>query len=128
MSWRRGHHARWTWRLPLVCAAVTGSALALSACGGDSDALGNQACAHVAQSLSLFAQSQRPGQHNAAALAEGAGIALRDALRPAALAASSSGDWQALATTISESSRVPERNLVQALSAECASSPAGPRT
>jgi hypothetical protein len=36
-------------------------------------------------------------------------------LQPAALAAGDNGQWQALMTTISESSRVPERVLVSAL-------------
>ncbi len=41
-------------------------------------------------------------------------------LQPAALAAGDNGQWQALMTTISESSRVPEGVLVSALRLQCA--------
>jgi hypothetical protein len=102
-------------------AAITVSALLLSACGQSAGALGHEACIDVAKSLSLYADSFKT--HNPAASSRDQAKALdllRTALRPAALAGSSDGDWQALMTTLSESNRVPEGKLVTALSAQCA--------
>ena len=104
----------------VVGVAVSG--LFLSACGGQSaDSLGHQACVEVHHALSLYAQA---GQTSDAALAQSdrshSLTLLRNALRPAALAGSSDGDWQALMTTLSETNRVPESNLVTALTAQCA--------
>ena len=112
-----------------IPAAIVAAALALSSCGGGANALGDQACAHVERSLTLLQQSSRAVGTKAQTLETRASDELRSALRPASLAASEDGaDWQALAATISESSRVAESNLVHALSDECAASPAGPRS
>ena len=56
----------------------------------------------------------------AVALRRQALIQLSDALPLAAIAAGEDTEWQALDATLSETSRVPERNLVHALSAQCA--------
>jgi hypothetical protein len=106
---------------------VSLSALVLTGCGSSSDALGNQACVHVERFLTLFRESTDATGPTAASLDTDANIQLRDALQPASIAAGADGNWQALAATLSESSRVKDANLVNALSDECAASPAGPR-
>jgi hypothetical protein len=116
-------------RLLSARAIVTGALVIvlgafLSSCSGQSSgALEHQACVEVAKSLKLFnsaASSAAPDAARNKALAE-----LRVALSPAAIAAAESSDYQALAATLSESSRVPESDLVQALSAQCAAPLAG---
>jgi hypothetical protein len=116
--------------LLVTSAAILLASLGLSSCGGGgANALGNVACTHVERSLTLYQQSTQASGATAQALATKAGDELRSALRPASLAASQDGaDWQALAATISESSRVAESHLVHALTVECAASPAGPRS
>jgi hypothetical protein len=104
-----------------VCVVVLAGLLGAACSGSNADALGHQACVHVASSLKLYAKAGRTGdgalasKDRAAALAE-----LRQAVSPAALAGSEDGDWQALAATVSESARVPEADLITALSAQCA--------
>jgi hypothetical protein len=108
--------------LTLACATFF-----LAACGSNGDTLGNQACVHVERSLELYKQSTMTSGQVADSLAIAAVTELSDARRSASLAASGDTNWQALAATLSESSRVSEANLVRALTAECASSPVGPR-
>ncbi len=87
---------------------------------------GALACQHVAASLRLYraatatADPQLAARDREAALGE-----LRAALPLAAIAATSSGQWQALQTTLSESVRVPESQLISALSAQCPGSGSG---
>lgn len=110
-------------RRPLALAGLAlVSGLSLAACSGSSaDALGRQACTHVARSLALFAASERETDPARAARDRAAARdELRAAAQPASLAGASGGDWQALQTTLSESPRVPERYLVSALRAQCA--------
>ena len=93
----------------------------LSSCSSDSTTLARQACAEVEASLRLYAAAGYATTPSLAARDQA--IALRDlraALRPAALAASNDGQWQALEATLSETSRVPESELVIALRAQCA--------
>jgi len=106
---------------------LAGIAFGLSGCGSGSAALGNAACAHVQRSIELYAASRTTHGDAATRLATEANVQLRDAARPASLAASGDGEWEALAATLSESSRVAESNLITALRDECASSPAGTR-
>jgi hypothetical protein len=100
---------------------VTACCLASCSSDGQSNALGHEACVDASRSIKTFDASQHAlspviaTKDRASALGE-----LRDALRPAALAGSSDGDWQALMATLSESSRVPENLLVPALNAQCA--------
>lgn len=114
-------------RAALVVSVLATFGLLLSGCDTSSDTLGNQACTRVEHSITLFEQSMKSSGAAAKKFTNEANTELRLALRPASLAASGDGDWQALAATLSESSRVGEGNLVQALSDECAASPAGPR-
>ena len=89
--------------------------------GGGSSALVQEACGHVSRSIQLYERSTH--QHGAMAERTRAAalVQLRRALRPAALAGSAGGQFQALQASLSESSRVPEGELVSALSAECSS-------
>ncbi len=96
--------------------------LTLASCGGSqAAALGHTACVDVAASIHEYSVSTRAttarvaSRERALALEE-----LRRALQPAALAGSAGGQWEALTATLSESSRVPEAELVTALSAQCA--------
>lgn len=99
----------------VACVALAGCSSARSA-----DANGTLACQHVAASLRLYRAAttatdpQVEARDMKAALGQ-----LRAALPLAAIAATSSGRWQALQTTLSEASRVPESQLVNALSAQC---------
>ncbi|HWD25290.1 MAG TPA: hypothetical protein VG368_07475 [Acidimicrobiales bacterium] len=115
-------------RTVIVALTLGGVGFGLAACGSSSNALGTQACVHVQRSLNLFRQSLSASGSKSLSLSTQASTELTNALRPASLAANSDGGWQALAATLSESTRVPEVNLVHALTDECASSPAGPRS
>lgn len=102
--------------------AVAGlAALGLSGCSnGHALALVRQACTHVERSLTLYQASTMapsPSEQqadSAAALAE-----LRQALPLASSAAGENAQWQAFSITLSESSRVPESDLVAALRQQC---------
>jgi len=107
-------------RLAAGAALVVGLGAMLSACGNDGAALAQQACSHVDRSLSLLTQASKQSDTTVAAqLQEKAYIQLRQALPIAAQAAFRDGQWQALMTTVSESNRVPEKTLVDALRAQC---------
>ncbi len=106
----------------LIAAGVVtmGLGLLLTGCGNNGTALAKQACTHVDLSLSLLRESDgQVGHPDAARLKERAYVQLLAALPIAAQAASRDGQWQALMTTISESNRVPETTLVDALTAQC---------
>lgn len=99
---------------------VIGLGATVSACGNDGSALAKQACSHVNRSLSLLTQASRQTDTTEATqLQQQAYIQLRQALPIAAQAAYRDGQWQSLMTTVSESNRVPETTLVQALRAQC---------
>lgn len=109
-------------RVAGVTAVAVLAAVGLGACA-NSDALGlvRKACTHVQRSLVLYQESTRAASpaavqsDNAAALDQ-----LRVALPLAATAAGENSQWDAFMTTLSESSRVPESDLVRALQAQCA--------
>jgi hypothetical protein len=114
-----------TGRRRALAAATASLALVAGLAGGcaNQDALGQarQACTHVARALTLFNRAQGEGTSPQAQADASASMAqLRAALPIAAIAAGQSAHWQALMTTLSESSRVPEAYLVQALTAQCA--------
>lgn len=102
-----------------MAALVAGSLLA--GCSGSGRTLAQRACRQVAASLALW---HRAGHDTSPAQAardrSAALLELRRALPSAALASTRSGQWQALDATLSESSRVPEADLVPALTQECA--------
>lgn len=110
-----------------MCLLVLGAGTLAGGCSNSAAlALARQACGHVHRSLDLYQaagaaptqEGQQAGQ--AAALAQ-----LRLALPLAASAAGQSAQWQALMTTLEESSRVPESLLVKALQQQCADAAAG---
>jgi hypothetical protein len=108
--------------VPLVVAALLTAALLLGGCGQDGgSALARQACGHVERSLKLYAEAQKsPDASVALTDVSQAYAQLRAALPLAALATSGDGQWVALETTLTESSRVGEGYLVSALRRECA--------
>ena len=108
-------------RLAIGAVVFLLGATLLGACGGGADALGHQACLDVASSIRDFAaaaKTNNPGTR--AHLLHDATHQLSSAEQPAALAAASSGDWQALAATLAEAANgIPEANLVTALGDQC---------
>ncbi len=77
------------------------------------DALARKACVYVNSSITLYDSSfAKKTSTQVAHLQDEAYYQLQLGLQPAALAAGDNGQWQALMTTISESSRVPEGVLV----------------
>lgn len=93
----------------------------LSGCAGSHGlALARQACNDVNRSLAIYQSSQKLPASESQAEQEQALSQLRAALPIAASAAGEDSQWQALMTTLSESTRVPESGLVHALSAQCA--------
>jgi hypothetical protein len=107
-------------RLAAGTVVVVGLGATLSACGNSGTVLAKQACSHVDRSLSLLTQAAHQSDPaTAARLQQQAYNQLRQALPIAAEAAYHDGQWQALMTTVSESNRVPEATLVDALRAQC---------
>jgi hypothetical protein len=83
--------------------------------------LAKQACVYVSTSIALYESSLgHKSATETTQLQNEAYDRLQLGLQPAALAAGDNGQWQALMTTISESSRVPEGVLVSALQQQCA--------
>jgi hypothetical protein len=108
--------ARWVAGLVIV----VGCGLGLAACSGNGKALAQAACVHVNRSIALYKQATSDTNPAAAAnLDREAYIQLVDALPIAAQAAGKDSQWQALMTTVSESSRVSESHLVGALTDQC---------
>lgn len=114
----------------IVAAVLAG--IALSACGTSSSSPGQQACADVAKSISLYNQSlQQATPALATRLSEKATADLRLALPLAAAAASADTSWQPLEATLSETNRFSKASgstnkgdlnegfLVTALMAQC---------
>jgi hypothetical protein len=94
----------------------------LSGCGQAAGrAIAAQACQKVYASLRLFSESKTAPSLEARPLRERAVIDLEDAEPLAAIAAGEDTEWQALSATLSEAGQVPERYLVGALRAQCAS-------
>jgi hypothetical protein len=111
-----------------VAAIVAGGGLGLSACAtqGGQD-LAQQACVHVHRSVAAYERSTHVGTPatDVPGLQKRAAEELRLALPLAAAANSDDGSWNALMTTISESSWVDEGHLVPALDAQCVVADAG---
>ncbi|HEX3842427.1 MAG TPA: hypothetical protein VHU85_16665 [Acidimicrobiales bacterium] len=106
------------WAVGLVM--VVGCGLGLAACSGNGKALAQAACVHVNRSIALYNQATTDTDPTTAeTLNREAYIQLVDALPIAAQAAGKDSQWQALMTTVSESSRVSESHLVGALTDQC---------
>jgi hypothetical protein len=114
-------------RLVLSGLAALGLGAVLSACGTSGTGLAQQACHHVNRSIALLSEAGRETDTSVAAqLRLKAYDQLRDALPIAAEAAYADGQYQALMTTVAESSRVSETTLVPALQAQCQSADSSP--
>jgi hypothetical protein len=104
---------------PAAIAAVA-LAVVLGGCASsNAQALVRQACGHVDTSVALFERSLHEAGSAATADRSRSLEQLRDGLPDAATAAGEDAEWQALMTTIAESSRVPEGDLVKALQRQC---------
>jgi hypothetical protein len=107
--------------LAVVAAGAVGG---LAACDsqGSGQALAQQACVHVHQSVRDWLSSAVPGTSPATVdqLQKEAAQQLRDALPLAAAANSDDGTWNALMTAISESATVDETHLIPSLRGQCA--------
>lgn len=101
--------------------SVVLAGILLSACGQSSAlSLADDSCHHVEKSIVLFdASKHAPNESLANRDLSDAYVQLRLALPLAARANSANGQWDALMTTISESSRVKESHLVNALHDQC---------
>jgi hypothetical protein len=109
-------------RFLAVAAALVGTALGLSACGGQGgQALAQQACVHVRRSVADYVLSTRSGTAPAAVaqLQDKADQELRAALPLAAAANSADGSWNSLMTVISEGATIDEGHLLPSLRAQC---------
>jgi len=93
----------------------------LSSCAShDALALARQACRQVDQSITLFLRANGESDVSVATSERAqALVLLRKALPPASIAAGEDGQWQALMADLSETSRVPESDLVPGLEAAC---------
>lgn len=104
--------------------ALTLSAVVLSGCLlGDGGALGHirTSCHYVDRALRDMHRAQALGVTSLAGqrLLDEAGSELTAAMGPAAAGVSADGSWNALMTTLSEANRVPETNLIPALTRIC---------
>ena len=124
---KSSHRATQTNRIKLLPAislpaVVVAGALLAGCATSHALALAQQACTHVDRSVAEYELSlHAPNPANATYEQSASMTELRYALQPAALAAGQDPHWQALMTTISESSRIPEGNLITALQAQCQS-------
>jgi hypothetical protein len=94
----------------------------VASCGGQGAlTLARQACGYVNTSILQYEESQTAKtEKQKLDLENEAYNTLQLGLQPAALATSDDNQWQALMSTISESSRVSEAVLVSALQQQCA--------
>jgi hypothetical protein len=101
--------------------AVVASGGALAACGASAGGLAKASCSHVNASLALLSKADNTADPTtAASLRQKAYLQLLDAIPIAAQAAYHDIQWEALSATLSEANRVPERELVPSLRAQCA--------
>jgi hypothetical protein len=106
----------------VAAATIAAASVLITGCATQNgEALAKQACTYVNSSIATYESSltgKTPAEKTH--LQDEAYDSLQLALQPAALATGDNGQWQALMTTISESSRVPEGVLVSALDQQCA--------
>ncbi len=120
--------ARAARRRQIAAVAVTVALGAgLAACGNQGTDLARQACSHVTRSLSLLHKAQHEQDPARAAVLDHQAYAeLLAALPIAAEAAYHDEQYQALMTTLSQSSQVGEAKLASALTSECAIAESSP--
>jgi hypothetical protein len=107
-------------RLAGALVIVVGVGAVLSACGTSGTGLAQQACGHINKSISLLHEAEHEADPQLASdFRQKAYVQLRKALPIAAEAAYHDGQYQALMTTVAESSRVSETTLIPALQDQC---------
>lgn len=101
--------------------------MSLSACSSsDALTLARQACTYVQSSISLYNAASKNKDPKAANVQYANALQdLRKAEPLASIAAGEDTQWQALQATLSESSRVPEKNLIYSLTQQCQAAQAG---
>jgi len=99
--------------------AIGCGALVTGCSSQDAKALAQQACTHVERGLAVEHEASTAGAAQASQLDAEALDQIRDAVPLAAEAAGDDTTWQALEATLSESSRVPLRYLLPALTSQC---------
>ncbi len=121
MAWLTARRARVARpRAVLAVAVVIALGASLAACGNQGIGLARQACGDVGRSITYLHQADRSQDASSAAqLQHKAYVELVAALPIAAEATYVDNQWQALMATLSQSSQVPEVQLVPALQAEC---------
>jgi hypothetical protein len=104
----------------VLLAFLGASSVGLAACGGAATSQARDACKKIDHSIALFDKATTPPiPTNAPELKTQAQALLLEALPIAARATSGDGSFNALMTTLSEATRVPERLLVPALRRQC---------
>jgi hypothetical protein len=108
-------------RIPVVAVALsTGPALLLSGCSNGGAALAQAACVHVYRSIHLYTEAEHATSATAVrAKVDRATNELDQALQLAAQANSANPAFNPLMTTLQETGRTPESNLIAALRAQC---------
>ncbi len=97
-----------------------GAGVLLSGCQQVNQTEARAACGYVNSSIALLTRSEHDASPAAASNDRATALLqLRLALPQAALASTKNGGWDALVTTLSETSRVPESYLVPALTQQC---------
>ena len=108
-------------RIPVVAVALSaGPALLLSGCSNGGAALAQAACVHVYDSIRLYTEAEHATSRAAVrAKVDRATNELDQALQLAAQANSANPAFNPLMTTLQETGRTPESNLIAALRAQC---------
>ncbi|HZD65378.1 MAG TPA: hypothetical protein VE152_04695 [Acidimicrobiales bacterium] len=112
-------------RLAAVLGLATTASLGLAGCGQSGRSEAESACHHVTTALRLYAQAgyaqAGPGASPAAANHDRAAAQgqLRTAAPLAALAATKSTQWQALATSLGEVGHVPTSRILPSVAQQC---------
>ncbi len=105
----------------VIPAAVLFSGTLLTACGNSATHNAQQACRYVQESISDYHLSNSQANPAlSAGLQKKALVLLGKALPLAAVASGANGQYQALQTTLSQTSMVPEHLLINALTRQCA--------
>ncbi|NNN22768.1 MAG: hypothetical protein HKL80_12295 [Acidimicrobiales bacterium] len=109
----------------LVCSLTL--FISLSACStSDALSLARQACTYVQSSINQYNAATKNKDPKAASVQYASALLdLRKAEPLASIAAGEDTQWQALQATLSESSRVPEKNLIYSLTQQCQSAKSG---
>jgi hypothetical protein len=108
-------------RIPVVAVALSaGTALLLNGCSNGGSVLARAACVHIYESIHLYTEAEHATSTAAVrAKVDEATSELNQALQMAARANSADPAFNPLMTTLQETGRTPESNLIPALRAQC---------